>query len=151
MAVLNVQFFQQMLANGLTILGSFLVAMISSNGFWNHIEKKGGLKEQVAKLWKAFQDFKDEVNAKEEKKAAEDARRRILRFNDELLNGVRHSQEYFNEILNDVDTYEKYCEDHPKFPNSRTVFAVQNIRDCYAKCLKEHDFAENSPKKAIQG
>ena len=56
------------------------------------------------------------------------ARTHILRFSDELKNGIHHSAEYFRQQLDDCDTYDRYCEEHPKFKNSYTMTAKENTR-----------------------
>lgn len=68
------------------------------------------------------------------------ARVRILRFNDELLQGLRHSKESFDQALSDIDNYEFYCMNHVEFKNNRTVMAVQNIKKKYEKCMLDNDF-----------
>lgn len=68
------------------------------------------------------------------------ARVRILQFNDEMLSDQLHSKESFDQVLDDITYYEKYCEEHPDFRNNRTKMAVQNIERCYQKCLVDHDF-----------
>lgn len=68
------------------------------------------------------------------------ARTHILRFNDELYNGIKHSKEYFDQQLEDIDRYDRYCEKHPEFKNSRTVLATQSIKETYDRLLKEHKF-----------
>lgn len=68
------------------------------------------------------------------------ARTHILRFNDELYNNIRHSKEYFDQQLDDIDRYNKYCAGHPTFENSRTVMAAKNIKDTYDRLLKDHKF-----------
>lgn len=73
-------------------------------------------------------------------KDALDARRRILRFNDEILQGDRHTKEHFDEILRDIDVYEAYCESHLKFKNNQAVLSIQNIRETYKEVSKQHDF-----------
>ena len=80
------------------------------------------------------------ISDKLEQKDAEDARNHILRFGDEIKNKVRHSEEYFNQILDDITKYEQYCDQHPDFKNARTMATKQIIKDVYAKCLKEKDF-----------
>ena len=81
-----------------------------------------------------------DISDKLEQKDAEDARNHILRFGDEIKNKVRHSEEYFNQILDDITKYEQYCDQHPDFKNARTMATKQIIKDVYAKCLKEKDF-----------
>lgn len=71
---------------------------------------------------------------------ATQARQRILRFNDELLRKEHHSKEFFDNILEDIDSYERYCADHPKYKNSKATLAISNIRRCYEKCEIDGDF-----------
>jgi hypothetical protein len=73
-------------------------------------------------------------------KDAEDARNHILRFGDEIKNKVRHSEEYFNQILDDITKYEKYCNEHKDFQNARTVQTTEIIKRVYKKCYEENDF-----------
>lgn len=132
----------QLIGNLLTLIGGVLVALIASGRFWDHIEKKkGGIGEKVDKIEKQLTEHIENQEAKEKLKGAKDARRRLLRFSDELQNDVRHSQEYFSDILDDCDTYDHYCVAHPDFPNSKTVAAETNIKACYQQCLAEHEFA----------
>lgn len=68
------------------------------------------------------------------------ARTHILRFNDELLNDVTHSHEYFLQTLDDCKTYDDFCESHPKFSNGRTIQAEENIRRTYERLFDDHKF-----------
>jgi hypothetical protein len=65
------------------------------------------------------------------------ARTHILRFSDEIRNGVEHSNEYFRQQLDDCDTYERYCEQHPEFKNSYTMIANKHIKDTYERLTRE--------------
>lgn len=67
-------------------------------------------------------------------------RYRILRFDDEIRHGEKHSKEHFDQIIEDIDKYEDYCRDHPEFPNSKAVFAIRNIKNVYQKCTDEGTF-----------
>lgn len=115
---------------------------------WSWIAKKigrainGEVLEQVAELRKEFKAHE----IKNDEEHISRARTRILRFNDELLECKRHSQEHFDEILEDIDTYEKYCEGHPEYPNSKAVMAIENVKEAYKQCLKQHDFLEYQKK-----
>lgn len=71
---------------------------------------------------------------------ADEWRAYILRFNDELLQGLRHSEEGFIEALGYIDKYESYCREHPDYPNSRAVHAIANIGRVYDGRLRKHDF-----------
>lgn len=66
------------------------------------------------------------------------ARTHILRFSDELYNGVKHSQEYFQQQLDDIETYNQFCAGHPKFANGRTKAAAKYIESEYDRLFKAH-------------
>lgn len=82
----------------------------------------------------------DSLEAQQAEDKAMQARTEILRFADELYNGEQHSKEYFDDILSDIDRYEKYCEGHPGFLNSKTVISTQRIKETYDRLLAEHRF-----------
>ena len=82
-------------------------------------DKNDEVKKKLDDMEKSFTDqiqgVKEDVKAlsdSQAEKSAVDARRDILRFNDELLNDVSHSHEMFMQILDDIATYNKYCDDH---------------------------------------
>nr|WP_325304902.1 hypothetical protein [uncultured Dysosmobacter sp.] len=76
----------------------------------------------------------------QEERDAISCRARILHFGDETIHGVRHTKEHFDQILRDITTYERYCDDHPNFENNTTVLTSQRIKDIYEDCLKTKDF-----------
>ena len=65
---------------------------------------------------------------------------RILRFGDEILHGDRHSQDHFDQTLQDIDRYEKYCKDHPDFENNITGLTIARIKDVYRRQCDKNDF-----------
>ena len=65
---------------------------------------------------------------------------RILQFNTELLRDSKHTEEDFNEILYNIDCYEKYCSAHPEYQNNRAVHAIKNIERVYDERMEKHDF-----------
>ncbi len=67
-------------------------------------------------------------------------RARILEFNTELLRDSKHTEEDFNEILYNIDCYEKYCTEHPEYQNNRAVHAIKNIERVYDERMEKHDF-----------
>lgn len=81
-----------------------------------------------------------DLNEKIEANEAKTARYRILRFDDEIRHKTRHSKEHFDQIIEDVDTYERYCWDHPRFPNEKAVSATDNVKRTYEKCKAENSF-----------
>ncbi len=88
----------------------------------------------------------DELEKADELERVRFARQRILRFNDEILCGQRHSKEHFDEILDDITVYEHYCNDHEDYENNKAVLAIKTIKRVYDQCMITHDFL--SPKKA---
>lgn len=66
------------------------------------------------------------------------ARTHILRFKDELYNGIHHSQEYFEQTLDDIETYNQFCSGHPRFANGRTKAAAVYIQSEHDRLFKEH-------------
>ena len=81
------------------------------------------------------------LSNKFDKRNAEDTRNRILRFGDEVKNKqLRHSEEYYNQILADITDYDKYCREHPNFQNERTVVTTKIIKESYEEHVKNNDF-----------
>lgn len=103
-------------------------------------------KEMLDKI-DAVQKKVDELDAADKKQDAErdrqlaiDARRRILSVADEIRKKIRHSEEYFNDALDDVSYYRNYCKTHPDFENSKAVISSKIIEETYRQCLLEDDF-----------
>lgn len=67
-------------------------------------------------------------------------RYRILRFNDEILHEQRHTKEHFDQILDDITRYEKYCDEHPEYENNKATLAIKNVKRVYQKCSDENSF-----------
>ena len=67
-------------------------------------------------------------------------RARILQFNTDLLHNINHTEEDFNEILYNIDYYERYCKEHEEYKNNRAVHAIRNIKRVYDECMKNHSF-----------
>jgi uncharacterized membrane protein YheB (UPF0754 family) len=106
-----------------------------------HDEVKDKLDKLEESFSKAIQDVRDDISAlsdNQEQQNAIDARRNILRFNDELINEVKHSNEMFMQILDDIALYDSYCDSHKGFINGRTVQAAANIRRTYERLFDKH-------------
>lgn len=96
----------------------------------------GELIERMDKLEatvKKVQTTGDERDAKA-------TRIRILRFGDEILHGVHHSKEHFDQTLLDITEYERYCRDHPDFINNMTELTSKHIMETYSACFEDKNF-----------
>ena len=56
-------------------------------------------------------------------------RQRIIQSAADIADGKRYSKERWNNLLEDVDTYQKYCNEHPEYPNSKAENAISFIRE----------------------
>ena len=122
---------------------------------WNWIGRTVGrsinkeMMEQVNDLQSEIKNIKTEIDTlkkEEELERTRQARQRILRFSDEILFEQRHSKEHFDEILDDIDTYEEYCRTHEEYENNKAILAIATIREVYKDCLKTHDFLTHAKK-----
>ena len=125
-----------------------VIAFLASGGLFSFIQffitfgfsRKDKTKE-IEKQLKTIEENQQEgfkkLNMKVDYNAAVLARTHILRFNDEIMNGMKHSREYWRQQLDDCDTYEEFCKEHPKFKNSYTEIADRNIKATYEKLLSE--------------
>lgn len=85
-------------------------------------------------------DHQKALEADIEKRDAINCRVRILRFSDEIRRKIKHSQESFDQVLDDLDVYEKYCVAHPEFKNNKTMSAKERIKAAYDGCMEQDDF-----------
>lgn len=125
---------------------AFLVALISGIAFLKKNLKdwiSSAVKPDLDALQETMDSLQGSVDAIKEARLrdnADDARRQILIFNDELLRGVKHSKEHFDQVLLDVNDYERYCKKHDDYSNARCVLAIAEIKRCYAVCEAEGKF-----------
>jgi len=83
-----------------------------------------------------------EIKEANEQQIVVNCRYRILRFGDEILHGIYHSKDHFEQILLDIDTYEKYCDRHHDFKNNITQATTEIILEQYKECRAEGTFLE---------
>lgn len=111
---------------------AFIQWAVDKYSLWRN--KKDKTAEAIEGLTDKVSELKDTMDERD----AVLARTHILRFNDELLNNVEHSNEYFMQTIDDIKTYENYCEKHPQFSNGRTIQAANNIRRTYERLFDSH-------------
>lgn len=100
------------------------------------IEKLDELEVKVGKL----EQMDKQQNEERDRERALEARRRILRFADSCRRKEKHSEEYFNNILEDISFYKDYCTEHPLFENEKAVIAISVIKSAYRHCYDNDDF-----------
>ena len=101
-------------------------------------DQKVGKKDEVLSAINTLSDRVEKIEKSLDERDAVLARTHILRFRDELYNNINHSQEYFEQTLDDIETYNQFCTDHPKFANGRTKAASDYIRSEYDRLFKAH-------------
>ena len=122
---------------GIILGGSFLAFIeFLINRHDKRNDKLNTILEKITSLEKKVND----LDTKNDEQNAINARIRIMRFADDLMDGRERSKESYDQCLEDVDTYEKYCEVHHDFQNGKTVATIAYLRSVYAKRLEGHDF-----------
>ena len=123
----------------IAVLGSKIWDLISAR--LKRRDEKDDKKDAVLEAIKGIRMDITKISEKVDENAAVLARTHILRFNDELINGVDHTQEYFRQQLQDIDTYERYCDQDPGFKNTYATIAISNIKSTYDRLLKKGAFS----------
>lgn len=100
------------------------------------LDKLDKIETRVSDLEKSDNQQANAIQ-KQEVKAA---RRRILRFSDEIRKKDRHSEEFFNDVLDDITFYKQYCKSHPEFENEKAVLAIKLVEATYERCVSDNDF-----------
>ena len=132
------------------LLTAIQIAPIKVNP-WSAIAKAFGrainadVLNELAEMKKTQKETREKLEAHvemDDERMADVHRTRILHFNNELLREIDHTKEEFIEALADIDEYEQYCKDHPKYKNNRAVHAVANIKRVYDERLEKRDFLQ---------
>ena len=117
-----------------------ILAVFASGGFWAFIQFLISRRDKTQQRLDEIAEKMGVLSGQIDRNAAVLARTHILRFDDELLNGVDHSKEYFKQQLDDIDTYDDYCHNHPDFQNSYAVMAAAHIKQTYQRLLEKGEF-----------
>lgn len=129
---------------------ALMLIAVGAPGFWelikmglNRLFGGSSVKQDIHAIKHELGEIKSDLMAEADQRredGARIARGKILRFNDELLNGMRHSKSMFDTVLIDCTDYEKYCNEHPNFRNGLATEAIENIKRQYRICEQERDF-----------
>lgn len=111
---------------------------------WSWFAKKIGLaiNGEVIKKVDLLNSDVQSLRGEFEEHEATVCRTRILHFGDEILHGVQHSKEHFDQILIDITGYENYCNTHPDFRNSIAVETIKRVKSVYEVCMKNNSFLQ---------
>lgn len=116
---------------GLTLLGTILTTITTAIS--NRKKTVSRIDDVEVKLNNHISE-EELVNAKQ-------MRVRILRFNDELCRGTNFSENHFDDILEDIEAYEAFCEKHKDdYKNGKGQIAIKHIKSVYENHMINHDF-----------
>lgn len=124
-----------------------LISFILGGSFLGFIQflisRRDSKNDRFDAIVKELAELRAEIRSIDEKgdqRDAVEARVRILQFNDDLLEGRRHSKDSYDQAMSDITRYEQYCNDHPNFKNNQTALTIANINNSYTERLEKHDF-----------
>ena len=128
-------------------IASSVVSVLIGGGIFAFIEflinrhdKKHDRLKDITEAIEKLTEKVDALDQKGDERNAINMRVRILRFRDEMLAGQGHTHDSFQQVLGDIDEYEKYCDKHPDFRNNQTTSTIEHIKRNYAERLEKHDF-----------
>ena len=136
-------------------LTAILLAAIAAPGFWEFlknvfdritqrkkvtIEEIGTKLDEQSKQIDSLEEAFNQKNKEDAEKEAKAARRRILRADDEIRMGMKHSKDFFDDVLRDIDAYEEFCDEHPHFKNRCAESAIRNVSETYDTCKAQNSF-----------
>lgn len=99
----------------------------------------GEMFDKIEELNTSVEELKNQFDKHQKMDVEKDMmnkRTQILRFADELHTKVFHSKEHFDEILDVISDYERYCSSHPEFKNTKTPISEKIIKETYEEYLK---------------
>lgn len=124
-----------------------LTAALLGGGFLSLIQfliqRHDNKKDKNSEILAAIKSIMDKISGIEsrlDKENADDARRNILAFDDELRRGQDHSEESFNQILEDTNYYTRYCRENPSYENNKAASAIAHITETYNRVKAENRF-----------
>ena len=99
--------------------------------------------DKNSEVLKAIQGLAEKIAGIEkrlDKESADEARRNILTFEDELRRKVEHSEESYDQVLSDIKFDRHYCRTHADYENDKATSAISHIRETYQAVKNENKF-----------
>ncbi len=109
---------------------------------WSWIFKRIGkiINEELITRVDGLEKSVKDLEQNDAKNGAINWRMQILRFADDYRTGRRYTKEHWDEMLSIIDKYEIFCNNHPKFPNERTILTISYLKHTYTQLLKDNSF-----------
>lgn len=107
------------------------------------IRRSDEKQDKNSEVLKAIQNLAEKIAGIEkrmDKESADEARRNILTFDDELRRRVDHSEESYNQVLADIKFYRHYCRTHADYENDKATSAINHIRETYQEVKNADKF-----------
>ena len=57
-----------------------------------------------------------------------------------VLSGEEHSEESYNQVLEDIKHYRSFCRDNDDYENDKATNAIEHINHCYMQVKAENKF-----------
>lgn len=126
---------------------AIFVAVIGSNALWGFIQfllqrkdNKEDCSKKILNMIQKLDEKIDKLDGELSERGAIACRVRILKFMDEILEGWNHSKDSYNQVMQDITNYERFCAEHPMFKNNQTVATIEYIKNDYQNHLEKNDF-----------
>lgn len=122
------------------VIGAFAIWKMYKTHAWEAAEKT---EQAVSSMAVQLGEIKTTLNnhiATDGENDAKQARRRIISFADECRRKVKHSEEHFDNVLEDITFYQQYCDAHPKFKNQKAEQSIAFVLEVSAACKRNNDY-----------
>ena len=126
--------------------GGALISALSALLMW-FLNRRAAVKDnnknktdEVMEKLNRIESKLDSHIAENEEEKANNSRLQILRFGDEVKNGVRHSEESWNEVLANISAYRTYADTHPTYLNAKADGIIGFLNQLYQERLDKNDF-----------
>lgn len=128
-----------------------LIAIIGSSALFTFLQfminRHDGKNEQLKSIQNDLACIKKKLHELDEKNNEQDAmnaRSRILRFYDEITSGVKHSQGYWMQTLNDIDVYKKWYSGKKGVNNGYGKHASEHLPKIYDELVRKGEWANEN-------